>query len=68
MKKDNYCPSFDLYEIEHCTSQIEVGVYEIEFDRPETNPFPDYKFFVRVGGGYRGFVTKKEAWEYYNQN
>lgn len=45
-----------------------MGVYEIEFDRPETNPFPDYKFFVRVGGGYRGFVTKKEAWEYYNQN
>ena len=66
--KDNFCPSSKLYETDYSTPQIETGVYQIEFDKPESNPFPEYKFFVRVGGGYRGFVSKKEARAYYRQD
>jgi len=66
--KDNFCPSSKLYETDYSTPQIETGVYQIEFDKPESNPFPEYKFFVRVVGGYRGFVSKKEARAYYRQD
>ena len=65
---DNFCPSSDLYELDYSTSQIEVGIYEIEFDNSKLSPWSKYKFFVRVGGGYRGFTTKKEARAYYKQD
>jgi len=30
--------------------------------------YPDYKYFVRVGGGWRGFNKKVNARRYYKQD
>ncbi len=61
--ENNFCPS--PRDLEYSASQIETGIYQIEFDNPKDNPWPDYKYFVRVGGGYRGFSKKTDARKYY---
>lgn len=63
--KDNFCPMGEINDKEYCHAQIETGIYELEFDNPKDNPWKEYRYFVRVGGGYRGFKGKREARKYY---
>lgn len=44
----------------------ENGIFQ--FDDNNDNPFPEFPFLVRVGGGYRAFKTKREARVYYNED
>lgn len=65
--KDNLCLSSEISDLDYATSQIETGIYEIEFERPDKNPW-GYKYYVRVGGGWRGYMKKIEARKYYKQD
>jgi len=65
---DNFCPNSEITELDYSRSQIETGIYELEFDSPEQNPWRKYKYFVMVGGGYRGFVYIRDARKYYNED
>lgn len=64
---DNFCPSSEISDLDYATSQVETGIYEIEFERPDKNPW-GYKYYVRVGGGWRGYMKKIEARNYYKQD
>ena len=60
---DNFLSFYDVYEFDRTTDQ---GI--MTFDNPKENPMPQFKYFVRVGGGYRGFVKKNEAKTYLKQD
>lgn len=60
---DNFISFSDVWEFDRTT---ENGL--MYFDNPKENPRPEFKFYVRVGGGYRGFQTKREAKKYYNED
>ena len=64
--KDNLCLTSEISDFDYCHAQIETGIYELEFENPKQNPWKEYKYFVRVGGGYRGFSSKRDARKYYN--
>lgn len=42
------------------------GIYT--FDNKKQNPNKEYPYFVRVGGGYRAFRTRRAANKYYKQD
>jgi hypothetical protein len=52
--RGEFVPSYDVEEI-----SSEGNIYY--FDKGEENPTPHLKYFVRVGGGYRGFKKKQNA-------
>lgn len=66
--KDNFCPSSEISEIEYSTSQKEIGIYEIEFENKKENPWKEYKYFCRVGGGWRGFSSIREARKFWKED
>ena len=63
---DNFCYAGQIQDFDYSYSQIERGIYELEFENPNENPWKEFKYFVRVGGGYRGFKKKTDARKYYN--
>ena len=54
-----FIENHEFYDFDLST---ENGITEI--DKPKT--FKGYRYFVRVGGGYRGFKKKVNARRYYN--
>lgn len=60
---DNFLSFYDVYEFDRSVDQ---GI--VTFDNPKENPVPEFKYFVRVVGGYRGFVKKSEAKAYLKED
>lgn len=61
---DNFVSSAQLENVD--SLQTYLGITTIP--NKKENPFPQYKYFVRVGSGYRGFAKKNEANKYYKQD
>ena len=59
--KGFFVEDWKLRDFDHST---ENGVMTL--DRPKD--YPHFKYFVRVGGGWRGFKKKVNAKRYYNQD
>ncbi len=47
---------FNSYDFEDCDMNTEGGI-----STPEPNPFPCFKYYCRVGGGYQAFRKKVNA-------
>lgn len=60
---DNFLSYYEVYELDRSTDQ---GI--TTFDNPKENPMPQFKYFVRVGSGYRGFAKKSEANAYLKED
>lgn len=56
-----FVEDWKLRDFDHST---ENGIMSL--DHPKD--YPDYKYFVRVGGGWRGFNKKVNARRYYKQD
>lgn len=56
-----FIQQFELQEFDKTT---ENGIMTL--DHPKDCPY--FKYFVRVGGGWRGFKKKVNAKRYYNQD
>jgi hypothetical protein len=50
----------------HITFDMSTENGIMQLDNPKD--YPDYKYFVRVGGGWRGFKKKVNAKRYYKQD
>lgn len=52
------------WELEYFNYSTDNGIMTL--DRPKD--YPQYKYFVRVGGGWAGFKKKVNAKRYYKQD
>ncbi len=57
---DNFFKSWTFEDLDFSSSG---GIYT--FDNPKQNPLLPYRYFVRVGGGYRGYASKANAMAYF---